>query len=204
VRRRLFLAAAAIAIVTFLVLIWQLRETRPRLVSSAASVTLPSPTANPDDETSRLARFAPRAPVPSPSATPSSSAAPLDSSDPDQRVRPLVPSVPKVPSRMMADVLEEARVRIRESGQRCADSISDAGIENMMMRYVLTIRDGTAVVSRVEKLESDLPPPVERCLLDVTSNVRFPADADPAERVITETVSLSDLVGSRPAGSPGR
>jgi hypothetical protein len=114
-----------------------------------------------------------------------------------QDERPRLAQAPRPVVRTMADVLDESRAQLRAALRRCPAPRADAAQQRLMFHYTLVVREGTASVSRLGKIESDLDDvTLERCWLAALSAVRFAVDADPTETQLTETVSLAEVLAA--------
>lgn len=115
----------------------------------------------------------------------------------EERLR--LAQAPRPVARMLADVLDESRAQLRAALRRCPPPRADAAPQRLMFHYTLVVREGTAHVTRLGKLESDIDDAsLERCWLTALAGVRFAADADATETQVTETVNLAELLAAPP------
>ena len=184
---------------------WELLAVRERSVWRPGGP--PQPRREPAADTAplhhvRIPSPAPLAPPPLPrEARPAAEPVPAAAAEPEavvaQDERHRLAQAPRPVVRTMADVLDESRAQLRAALRRCPAPRADAAQQRLMFHYTLVVREGTASVARLGKLESDLDDvTLERCWLAALSTVRFAADADPTETQLIETVSLAEVLAA--------
>jgi hypothetical protein len=197
---------AAIAVVAAVVLVWRLHAaSRPAPARGAALPTTPArvapaPRALGGAAVASAPDPAEVSPPPAPTGAPPATAPPPAPAD--DRVAPGAPPTSAEPprtARPMAEVGDDATALAREAARGCLgdDDLAAASGQSLTVRYTLTTGDDSARLEHVVAVTSDLARPgLADCMIAAIGAVTWPVDdALPGQRVIQDSIRLSDLAG---------